>query len=958
MKEFVERHRSSLSALAICVGALLLAKPFLDYLNYIFRILPTSLFPPSNRLDLSLPFLSSWFMLCTYLLKERKNNALFQASVFFAAVLALYYLFSLLLHQNGFHLDSFTFHFDQRNSKRFLLCLDTALALWIITRNLASEINLADRQTLPPKDSKAVYAVLFLVCFVTLALEVTLTRLLSVVTWYHLAFLVISTAMLGMTAGATTVYVKPGWFAREKLEGSLSIACFGLAITVLVSLYALCRDSFEAEVPVIEMPSAALACVAPFYFSGIAVTAALTKSGLPIGKLYASDLTGASLGCLFVLGGLELMDAPTLILLCGSIGALTGLVLASRFRFARLRRTGSWVFFILLSLVLINLVEPARIRPAYVKGRIENPNVVFEKWNSFSRVLVYEMKRDKPFYWGGSPLAPKEHVYQHNMNIDGEAATILHRFHSLADIEHFRFDLTNLAYYLRPSGGACIVGVGGARDVQSAILFGHETIVGIDINPVFIRLLEGRFREFAGVADRNGVTLVVDDARSYLSTTSDTFSVIQMSLIDTWAATGAGAFSLSENSLYTIEAWKIVFSHLNNGIFTVSRWYAPGHLGETGRLVSLAVATLLECGIDQPENHIALATCGPLATLLLFDQPASDSDFAELIRVCSSLQYNLVITPGVPADNESLNEILRANSLSDLNKAVENQPLNCRPPTDETPYFFNMLRLDRLRLANLLQKGEEQVQSSGVEKGNLVATLTLVRLIVTLLFLTILTIVLPLAIGTRLEKNKGESNRLIWSAAAYFSLIGAGFMFTEIALLQRLSVFLGHPVYALGILLFSIIASAGIGSFLSERLPLTLKPWIFIYPIFIAVAILAMRFLLKFVGEHMVSDPLPSRILVAVIEIVPLGMLLGICFPTGMRLVSLVTNADTPWYWALNGIFGLLSSAFAVFISIYFGISVSLYIASACYLLLLLCLPNMYSAGQRIPEAARQAARS
>jgi len=168
------------------------------------------------------------------------------------------------------------------------------------------------------------------------------------------------------------------------------------------------------------------------------------------------------------------------------------------------------------------------------------------------------MKEGRPQYWGASPLAPKEEkVFQYYMNVDGITGTTLRRFSSMKDIEHLRFDVVNMAYYLRPKGGACIIGVGGGRDIQSALLFGHEKITGIDINPIFINLLKGRFKEFAGLAGRKEVTFVTDEARSFLSRTEERYSVIQMSLIDTWAATGAGAFSLSENALYTTEAWEV-----------------------------------------------------------------------------------------------------------------------------------------------------------------------------------------------------------------------------------------------------------------------------------------------------------------------------------------------------------------------------------------------------------------
>jgi spermidine synthase len=521
------------------------------------------------------------------------------------------------------------------------------------------------------------------------------------------------------------------------------------------------------------------------------------------------------------------------------------------------------------------------------------------------------------------------------MTIDGAAGSSLRRFNSIEDIAHLRYDITNLAYYLRPHGGACIIGVGGARDIQGAILFGHERIVGIDVNPVFINLLRHEFKDFAGVAEHEGVRLYVDEARSLLSRSAERYSLIQMSLIDTWAATGAGAFSLSENGLYTIEAWQVFIGRLaDDGIFTVSRWYDPANLGETGRMVSLAVASLLRSGINDPSGHIAMATVDKISTLLLSKLPFSAEDIAALKHVSADLRYNIMILPGEEPLDATLRDIVSARSDEVLHFAVSGKNLNYEPPTDENPYFFNMLRLQHM--------GEAFHAGSGVLRGNLIASITLSGLILSLMAVALTTIVVPLKIAAR---RTGQDRRAMpaqfWSGALYFSLIGAGFMFVEIALIQRLSVFLGHPIYALGILLFTIILSSGLGSYLSERLPLTKSPWLFAYPLATAAIIAAMPSILKVLVSSMITSPIPDKIIASIVVIFPLGLFMGVFFPTGMRLVRPIVATETPWYWALNGIFGVLSSALAVFISIYFGISINFYIAAACYAALLISLRTL-----------------
>ncbi len=770
---------------------------------------------------------------------------------------------------------------------------------------------------------------LFLVAFSGLSLEITLVRLLSVTTWYHLAFFAISTAMLGMTAGATRVYLNPQVFRYENLPRALRASCIHLALSIPVTLLLLCLIPLSLNASVMSLFAiliTTVVCALPFYFAGTIVSAVLTKHKLPMGKLYASDLMGASMGCLFVLGGLELFDAPSLILLCSSTSALAAVCFSWRERSVRFPRLGVWLFFFFLLAGLANSRTADAIRPLIVKGTNIEPasTYLLERWNSFSRVAVYGEQLSAPQYWGPSRLAPQAPIFQYGMNIDGEAATIMRRFSSREDIDHLRYDVTNIAYRLGRRGKSLVIGVGGGRDIQSAVLFGQEHVVGIEINPIFVELLQKDFRFFAGLADRPDVTLVTAEARGYLSQTPEKYSIIQMSLIDTWAATGAGAFSLSENALYTVEAWDLFLNRLeDNGIFTVSRWHSPDHIGETGRVVSLAVAALLDQGVQEPSKHIALITAGNISTLLVSRQPFPREDVDKLSRASEELGFGVVLLPGRPPAERLLGNMASSRTPGDLSAAVAGAELNYSPPTDENPYFFNMLRLSNI---SIVVSGQ-----GGVMAGNLVATLTLLVLLVTLLLVAIAAIVLPLALRNHFGIESIVHSRTLWSGAFYFTLIGAGFMLTEIALIQRLTVLLSHPVYALGILLFTLIASTGIGSLVSDRLPLTRAPWAYVYPILTAGYLIGLRFLLSALLATMIAEPTLLKIGASVAVIFPMGLLMGLFFPTGMRLAKSMAAEETPWYLALNGIFGVLCSALAVFISIYIGVSVNFYIAAICY---------------------------
>ena len=793
-----------------------------------------------------------------------------------------------------------------------------------------------------------IYVGTFLLAFVMLALEITLTRILSVVTWYHLAFFAVSTAMLGMTAGATIVYLYPKRFCSERLQENLGRACLRFSMAVPLALILLCLIPVilcKSIMSLIGMLGLAAACALPFYYAGIAVTLVLTKCKLPIGRVYAADLIGASMGCFLVLGGLEVLDAPSLILLCGSIGASAGFVFVWRRPEKTLRTTNLVVFAVLGLAAVVNSRSAALVRPLIVKGRIESATAYeIEQWNSFSRIAVYPVSKGPPSLWGPSPITPAEEVTQRPMNIDGEAGTVMHQFRTAADIEHLRYDVTNVAHYLRPNGSACVIGVGGGRDIQSALLFGHTQVLGIELNPIFIHLLQHQFRQFANVADQPGVTLVVDEARSYLSRNDARFSFLQMSLIDTWAATGAGAMTLSENALYTVEAWKLFIDRLSDdGVFTVSRWYSQEDLGETGRLVSLAVTALLQRGVSRPADHLALVTVGRVATLILSRQPFSREDNDTLVKTCQRLQFSLAASPLKIADHPVLRSILASRSLEELQENIQSSPLRLDAPTDDDPYFFNLLRFRDI--PHCLS-----FRTKGVMSGNLHATATLTGLILALMVMTVATILVPLILRGRIAGADARQPPILWAGAVYFSLIGCGFMLLEIAMIQRLSVFLGHPVYALGVLLFAFILSTGVGSFFSERLPLTRLPWVLLYPAVACAAILGTRIALGILTVHMVPAPMATKIVASIAAIFPVGIVLGFFFPAGMRLVRSIHPQETPWYWALNGIFGVLSSAFAVFISIFLGISVNFYLAAICYALVLICVLGLLNVRRSVSQ--------
>jgi predicted membrane-bound spermidine synthase len=535
--------------------------------------------------------------------------------------------------------------------------------------------------------------------------------------------------------------------------------------------------------------------------------------------------------------------------------------------------------------------------------------------------------------WGPSPIAPKDlRVEQRYLNIDGEAATSMPRFSGDRDTLRFlNYDITTLAYSLRNSGRAAIIGVGGGRDMLSAYYFGFSDITGVELNPIFVDLLTNPsgFRKFSGLADLPNVRFFVDDARSWFARTTERFDLIQMSLVDTWASTGAGGFTLSENGLYTVEGWEHFLHALTpHGVFTVSRWYSSGFEYELARLLSLAIAGLqTEFGVTDARRHIFLAAQGDIGTLVVSVAPLTPAEIATLRSTAERYRHIILASPDQPPQSEILRSLWDARSIEELDSRASNYLLDVSPATDARPFFFNMLRLDPLRIGKGLALALHSKQ--GVVRGNLHATGALVLIIVLSGLLVMVTIVLPLRRSVRIV----ERRLAVWGTA-YFLLIGVGFMFVEIGLIQRISVFLGHPVYALSIGLFSIILATGLGSFASERIALNTTARFILWAVFLAGYIALLPSWFPILAARFESAEIAVRALVCVVAILPAGVLMGFGFPTGMRLVDAIDSRPTPWFWGINGAAGVLASGIAVGCSVSTSVDVTVRLGAVAYLVL------------------------
>ncbi|MGH6629495.1 MAG: hypothetical protein ACREB3_07165, partial [Burkholderiales bacterium] len=406
-----------------------------------------------------------------------------------------------------------------------------------------------------------------------------------------------------------------------------------------------------------------IAMAVPYVFVGIAVSLALTRSPFPVSQVYGLDLLGAALGCVVVVLILNVLDGPSTIILAGFIAAVAAYTFAAcagtrdkeKLQGRRWWIRPGTVATALLLFTVVNAMVPFGVRPMLVKDILEHPGSYrFEKWNSYSRIIATSPKTDIPFLWAPSAKMPADtRTPKVVLNIDGAASTVMFHYDGKRQsIEFLRYDLVNLAYNIPGIKKSAVIGVGGGRDLLSAHLYGVSDITGVEINRIFVDLhtREPFYKDFSSLTKLPKVRLHIDDARSWFASTKEKFDLVQMSMIDTWAATGAGAFSLSENGLYTLEGWRAFIETLNdNGIFTVSRWYNPGDVNETGRMIGLATAALLDAGVPDVRPHMFVARANNIATLVLSKSPFTPEHLRILRDEVSRLAFVVLLDPDQPA---------------------------------------------------------------------------------------------------------------------------------------------------------------------------------------------------------------------------------------------------------------------------------------------------------------------
>jgi hypothetical protein len=759
---------------------------------------------------------------------------------------------------------------------------------------------------------------LALTSFAALLLELALTRLFSVVLFYHFAFLAISIALLGLGAGGVFAYLRKDRLAKTDTRTLAARLCLDTSVMVLVVLEVVLHVPVSLSVTgrnFLHLTALYVVSSLPFFLTGIQFSVVFARQSGRITRLYGADLGGGALACLAVVPLLNWLGGPNTILVASAALAVAALVWAPS---KNGRGLAGAVVAALVLLIAANHSDRL-IDVVYAKGMFRDPEwVEFARWNALSRVEVDRQGDAKAIV-----IDADASTYIMNTEPEAVRGTPWERILMSAP--------PALANVLRPRGEFAIIGPGGGVDVLRAVASGSPSVTGIEINPIIAdTIMRGRYADYSRhLYERPEVHLHVTDGRSYLRSTQQRFDVVQMTLVDTWASTAAGAFALSENNLYTVEAFREYFEHLKpDGMIAITRWEFQKPR-EALRVVSVAMEALHRLGVADTRRHFIVASQGAL-----------NEDGIPVVVLAKKTPFTLEEEAAIKAHFERYSELDPLylpsqpghNPYSDL--IARNDPYafareyayNVAPVNDNAPFFFFTLKPRQILGEEGLREGIDWKVNLGVLVLLLVLVISVVAVLVFL--------ILPLAF-------KGGGARQSPWMLLYFVAVGLGYILVEIAFIQRFVLFLGHPTYALTVVIFLLMLSSGAGSLFSRRwLPRTELAWMPITLVIVALlgdVLFLPGWLVAWVGYGF-----NTRLLISGVLLAPLGFLMGMPFPTGLRAVAGLPAPEFPsaelpadnaveWAWAMNAAASVLGSVLAMVIAIQFGLTATLACGAVAY---------------------------
>jgi spermidine synthase len=790
----------------------------------------------------------------------------------------------------------------------------------------------------------------------TLAYEVLLMRLFSIIQWHHFAYMIISVALLGYGLGGALVAVaQDALKARYAIAFVIAAASFG--ITALASFLLAQRVAFDPlellwdpEQP-LRLLLICLLLVVPFACAATCICLTFARFSDQPHRIYSFDILGAAAGSLGIVACLFVLRPMAALQLITSLGLATAAMAAIA---CRLRPR--WVSMALLgTAVVLPFGLPAgwlKLLPSEYKDlsqtlRIQGTQILAERSSPIGLLTAVASPlipfRNAP---GLSLNAPDEPPTQIGLFTDGDGPSALNHYDGKRERLRYLDYLTSaLPYHLLKRPHVLVLGAGAGQDVLQAIYHDAARIDAVELNPQIIDLVQRPFGDFSGRPYAAPVVrLHIAEARGFVASRDDHYDLIQVALLDAFGASSAGLHGLAESYLYTVEAVQEYIHHLRpGGLLAITRWInLPPR--DILKIFATARQGLERSGVRESKLRLVLIRGWRTATLLVKSGEFNAPEIAALKQFCQSRSFDVAYYPGIqPGEANRYNLLERPYLFEDLQALLGPEPdtfidrykFDIRPATDDKPHFFHFFKWGTLpELMSLKERGGLPL----LEWGYPVLIATFVQALV----LSPVLILVPLWATRGRLRAPDVARRLRIRIAAYFTAIGLAFMFLEIAMIQKFILFLSHPVYAVAVSLSAFLLFAGLGSRHSQSLQdsRTHSNWPVARPVTVIWMVVSLYLLaLPSLFQHLIALNFVFKILLCGALLAPLAFWMGMMFPMGISAVAACSEPLVPWAWGINACASVVGAILATLLAIHFGFTAVMGTALLLYALAALTYP-------------------
>ena len=782
-----------------------------------------------------------------------------------------------------------------------------------------------------------------------LAYEILLMRLFSIIQWHHFAYMMISVALLGYGAAGTLVALaRQALLARYAAVfvgataafGVLAVAGFLLAQKVAFNPLEMLWDPRQP----LRLLVVYVLLFVPFFCAATALCLTFTRFGDESHRIYSFDILGAGTGSLAIVAALSVIAPVDALKLTGTLGLVAAVVAAVRLAL-RPRAIAVALLGVAIALPFAFPPEWTRLVASEYKElnqalQIGGARIVAERSSPLGVITVVASPQ-APFRHapGLSLNAPDEPPAQLGVFVDGDGPGALVRYDGRREpLAYLDYLTSALPYHLLARPRVLVLGAGAGADVLQAVSLGARSVDAVELNPQMVDLVERDFADFSGRPySLAGVRVHIAEARGFVARHRGRFDLIEVALLDAFAASSAGLYALSESYLYTVEAVDAYLDRLEpGGMLAITRWISlPPR--DALKLFATATAALERRGVAEPGRQLALIRGWRTATLIVKNGTFTPAEIAALGEFCRARSFDAEFYPGIEPGQANRYNVLDTSWFHDGAIAllgpqrgafIERYKFAIAPATDNRPHFFHFFRWRTLpELVALKEQGGLPL----LEWGYPVLIATLLQAIAASLLL----IVLPLWIGGRGTEDSGPARPSRARVALYFAALGFAFMFVEIAFIQKFILFLAHPLYAVAVVLCAFLVFAGLGSRFSPRLVAEGSRWAR-HPVawlVAAIAGIALVYLVALPAIFRQLMPLPdlARIAISIALIAPLGFAMGMPFPLGLARLAADGGALIPWAWGVNACASVIAAILAAVLAIHLGFAAVVFLAVALY---------------------------